>query len=98
MLDCNPYLCKKKFILRNLFFIIFILIGSLWGAQQLHQEENVFSEPEQREAPNRGPGTGSDGELEGEDVTVSISGYIPLLLLTAFGIIIYTEYKKKKVI
>lgn len=66
------------------------------AAQQLQQEENVFSEREQREAPNRGPGTGSDGELEGEDV--SVSDYIPLLLLTAFGIIIYTEYKKKKVI
>ncbi len=81
--------------LRNLFFILFILFGTLGGAQQLQYAQNVFSERDKTATLADGPGTGSDGDLEGEDVTVSVSDYIPLLLFAALGIIIYNDRKKK---
>ena len=83
--------------MRNLFFIISILIGSLPSAQQL-QQDNVFSEEEQVESvsdqPMGGPGTTNPGgDLEDDDVKLPIDDYIPLLVLTAFGIIIYKRHK-----
>ncbi|KEY18800.1 hypothetical protein [Kaistella antarctica] len=85
--------------MRNLFFIIFILIGSLLSAQQL-QHDNVFSEEEQKEStsdqPTGGPGTTNPGgDFEDDDVELPIDGYIPLLLITAFGIIIYKTRKNQ---
>lgn len=65
------------------------------GAQQLQYAQNVFSERDKTATLADGPGTGSDGDLEGEDVTVSVSDYIPLLLFAALGIIIYNDRKKK---
>ena len=70
----------------------------------MDDQRNVFKEAEQVEsagdAPTgTGPGTGNNtGDLEGDDITPSIDYYIPLLVLTALGMIIYTKKKKSKTI
>ena len=89
--------------MRNYFFLLFILCASFYNAQE---KANPFNEAE-RESVNSsstanavpgvgGPGTGGDGDLEGDDVP--IDDYIPALVVTALGIIIYTVHPKKKVV
>lgn len=92
--------------MRNYFFLLFILCASFYGAQE---RTNRFSEAEDQAfngfstavpESSAGPGTsnGNDGDdgLEGNDNPVPIDGYVPALLITAVGIIIYTVHARNK--
>lgn len=88
--------------MKNYLFLVLFLIGSALSAQA---QPNRFSEEEQQsvnsssaadDAPTGGPGTGSGDCLECDDLP--IDDYIPLLVLTALGIIIYKTRKNRNLL
>lgn len=79
--------------MKNVLFVLLFLISSLAVAQT-----NRFAEPEDTTAdsPTGGPGDNSEnGDLEGDD-PVPIDDYIPFLVITAVGFIIYQGSRKKE--
>ena len=86
--------------MKNILLIFFFCIGS-WA--QAQQESNPFSSAErnneasQSEKPafdtaNAGPGNPNDDD---DPFPVPIDDFIPLLVMTALGIILYTAHKKR---
>ena len=72
--------------MRNVVFIFLVFTGSLFCAQTQYGYGTM-------PPPPGGPGTGSgDGDLEGNDLP--INNYIPLLVLTAVGFIVYYRGKE----
>ncbi len=91
--------------MKNYILIFFFSIGSWTQAQQ---ESNLFSNGErsnenaigQEEVPEaRVYAVGDPGNPDGDGDTppVPVDDYIPLLILTAVGIIVYKTNKKIKV-
>lgn len=88
--------------MRNYFFLLFILCACFYNAQE---KANRFNEAEDQTfngfstavpESSAGPGTNQPGGgLEGDD-PVPIDDYVPALLVTALGIMIYTLHPKKK--
>ena len=86
--------------MKNFFLIFFFCIGS-WATAQ--QESNPFSSAEQNNTSNQNEGptyetangnvTNPPGENDPEPVPVD--DYLPLLVMTAVGIIIYKTQKKR---
>lgn len=86
--------------MKNFLLIFFFCIGN-WAVAQ--QESNPFSSAEQNNAANEneakalaGPGNPGGGGVDDDDpVPVPIDDYLPLLVMTAVGIIIYKTQKKR---
>ena len=88
--------------MKNLLLIFFFCIGS-WA--QAQDDNNPFSSAERNneatqsekpafETANAG-GPGNPGGGSQDDDPVPIDDYIPLLVVTALGIILYTSHKKR---
>lgn len=82
--------------MKNFLLIFFFCIGN-WAVAQ--QESNPFSSAEQNNAANEneaaalgGPGNPDD---EDDPVPVPIDDFLPLLVITAVGVIIYETQKKR---
>lgn len=89
--------------MKNLLLIFFFFIGS-WA--QAQEDSNPFSSAErnneatQSEKPgfdtaNVGPGNPDETD---DPLPVPIDDYIPMLVVTALGIILYTAHKKRNLI
>lgn len=83
----------KKFV-----FLFLLFMGCLVSAQHdanpFAEDETMVENKEAGEIPNasKGPGNPDNGE---DDLPLPIDEYVPFLVMTALGIIIYTARKKK---
>lgn len=83
--------------MRNFIIILFFLGGTLMYSQEI--QDNRFREKPAEEQSDIAGGPGDndgDGDLEGNDpVPAAIDDYIPILLISALGFIIYQGYRQK---
>ena len=83
--------------MRKVIVIFTLITGSFFGAQN---HENRFSDSEQEQM--LGNSTGKEPEMAestgppGGDDPVPIDDYLPLLLITAVGIIVHAGWRKRK--
>ena len=85
--------------MKNILLIFFFCIGS-WA--QAQQESNPFSSAERNNEASKSEKNAFDTATAGSGnpdtgdapVPVPIDDYLPLLVMTALGIILYTSHKK----
>lgn len=92
----------KIYLMKSFLLILLFFSVSLLTAQERQQTKqgNVFNSTDDSDTS---PGTTSDSgnNLEGDDVAdpaAPIDDYLPLLVLTAVGIIIYQTHKKRNLL
>ncbi|QOW10574.1 hypothetical protein Q73A0000_09410 [Kaistella flava (ex Peng et al. 2021)] len=92
--------------MKNVLFLFLFLIGGALQAET-PQEDNPFATTENTNRASleanenvaaRGPGAPPGGSKEDDAALLPIDDYIPLLVITALGIIIYTTQKKRNLV
>lgn len=96
----------KIYLVKSFLFILLFFSTSLLIAQERQQTKqgNVFdsssSAVNEPYIAGDAPGTTASGDagLEGDDRLAPIDDYIPLLVMTAVGIIMYKAHKKRNLL